>query len=306
MALPGYDDYAKMFGGGPYAVHHAMQNIDLAKQFEQERLAGQQAANKAADLANIFNEQTLGDRVASQGFQTQTAGNTARKTQMETDEFEKLAPWRENQAVTDYVIKAKKADIDAIELEAQKMMYSPDPAMQAQGRQMMMMHKDFVKMRLQHEQNMEKEKLDQTGQQDLERIRGQNRVSASSSRNKAAGTILESVQSGKVSPANAAVAFYGAAQQAMQSGDTEGYATYLQYAQTMERLAGNLKTNPMAGKPDMGQMGVPTVPPNPPAIGAPTAQPPQHSLTDVQKMYPGVPIETLKQVYKNKYGVDLK
>lgn len=45
-----------------------------------------------------------------------------------------------------------------------------------------------------------------------------------------------------------------------------------------------------------------------PQAQAPAAaqQPQAHSLSDVQKMYPGIPAEKLKEVYKKKFGVDLQ
>jgi hypothetical protein len=70
-----------------------------------------------------------------------------------------------------------------------------------------------------------------------------------------------------------------------------------------------------AGKVDVGEAtGMPTVPtqplPNvpgmaPPAAPAPASNKPA-SLADVQKMYPGVPPDKLKEAYKRKFGVDLQ
>ena len=66
-----------------------------------------------------------------------------------------------------------------------------------------------------------------------------------------------------------------------------------------------------ANKPDLGKFGIETnpVPPTPSLPGnQPKPQTPQKpsSLADVQKMYPGVPADKLKEAYKRKFGVDLQ
>ena len=67
-----------------------------------------------------------------------------------------------------------------------------------------------------------------------------------------------------------------------------------------------------APKPDLGKLGIETNPmPQPPQFGegqskpqTPTQKP--ATLADVQKMYPGVPADKLKEAYKRKFGVDLQ
>ena len=65
-----------------------------------------------------------------------------------------------------------------------------------------------------------------------------------------------------------------------------------------------------AGKPDIGAVAnLPTNPkPVPPVLGGETKPKAanKHSLSEVQKMYPGVPAEKLKEAYKKKFGVDLQ
>lgn len=46
--------------------------------------------------------------------------------------------------------------------------------------------------------------------------------------------------------------------------------------------------------------------PVPGATPTPQKEAPKASLADVQKMYPGVPVDKLKEAYKRKFGVDLK
>jgi len=76
------------------------------------------------------------------------------------------------------------------------------------------------------------------------------------------------------------------------------------------RAAGN------AGKPDVKSLGfqeqglpaAPTLGNNPavqPSTGSPAQGRPQ-SLADLQKLYPGVPPEKLKEAFKKKFGIDIK
>jgi hypothetical protein len=51
-------------------------------------------------------------------------------------------------------------------------------------------------------------------------------------------------------------------------------------------------TAPIAGVGSAGTAGTPAAP--------------QHNLAEVQKQYPGVPPAKLKELYKKKFGVDLK
>jgi hypothetical protein len=69
-----------------------------------------------------------------------------------------------------------------------------------------------------------------------------------------------------------------------------------------------------AAKPDLGALGINTNP-MPLVPGLPGAQPQQtpqpaaakpSSLADLQKLYPGVPPEKLKEAFKKKFGVDLQ
>lgn len=67
-----------------------------------------------------------------------------------------------------------------------------------------------------------------------------------------------------------------------------------------------------AGRIDPNAMGLKTGDkPVPPAVGdkapsSPTSNSKPATLADVQKMYPGVPADKLKEAYKRKFGVDLQ
>lgn len=107
-------------------------------------------------------------------------------------------------------------------------------------------------------------------------------------------------------------AYDNMAQDAQASGDQESAQFYVQkskeyadkYLQARKPLdpnavnigattGGGVQTNPMPSTA-------------PPLQRNPVENKPQHSLSDVQKMYPGIPAEVIRQKYKEKFGVDLQ
>lgn len=89
-----------------------------------------------------------------------------------------------------------------------------------------------------------------------------------------------------------------------QSGFADKAQKYATQADDIESVARAKLDASRAGKPDPAAMGVETLPPTELRSGkAPTQQ---HSLSDVSKLYPGVPPEKLREAYKKKFGVDLK
>lgn len=123
----------------------------------------------------------------------------------------------------------------------------------------------------------------------------------------AAGSILDAVKAGKLNYEKAAASFHTLA---MMADDPNERAQYEKLAGDFEKANLSAKAAGVTGKPDVGELaGIPTqAPVQVFGNGAAPAQPkPQeHSLADVQKMYPGVPPEKLKQAYKEKFGVDLQ
>lgn len=135
-------------------------------------------------------------------------------------------------------------------------------------------------------------------------IQAEARKAAASGKAKAVD-IVEQVKAGKLSFEKAAVAFDV---MAAMSDDPEEKAKYQDLAQRYE--AANLapKTAGQTGKVDLDAQGIPTTQPKL-ALTSPQGNKPTpkvNSLADVQKMYPGVPADKLREAYKNKFGVELK
>lgn len=105
---------------------------------------------------------------------------------------------------------------------------------------------------------------------------------------------------------------------AQSEKDADRKKVLLEQAQEIENIIfANRTANVVAGqggKPNVGELG--DIPVNPPAQPPQIVTPPPaaasqpkleiKSLADLQKVYPGVPPEKLRELYKKKFGVDLK
>jgi hypothetical protein len=278
MDLPKYDQYEQMFGAGPLATNYAMKDMGLAQQFQQQKLEQEKQASQKATLANQFDTENNPMLLEQQrlintgrGYANDSAGVKAR--------IDKATEGLQLDAAQQKFIKeAKQSDLDQMELQAQKWAYSPDPQQRAQGEQMLKMHKDFIKLREQDRLKADEQKRAygyssklegqrQAGAQKLQGMKADAKAAAAAG----VGNIFERVQSGKVDPAKAAVAFGSAALEAQAKGDLESANLYQNAAAKMEQLANSVKPDTQANKPDMAAVtGLPTIAPRQPTFAQPT------------------------------------
>lgn len=162
-------DYNELFGGGAMGAHYALQDRDLEMQKQQQSIKQQQ-------LANMFAEQDNPMRLEQQRLQNEQLGYTTKQKKLNLDQEMELAPLEMDEAKKKFILGAKKADLDLMQLEAQRMAYSPDKATSEEGQRLLSLHRDFIKLREQGEQK--KELVDQrtAGQIKLEAIKQPNRV----------------------------------------------------------------------------------------------------------------------------------
>lgn len=131
--------------------------------------------------------------------------------------------------------------------------------------------------------------------EEVQRLKNQDKANAT----------LEAVKAGKMGFEKAATTFTVLAD---LEPDEKMAAKYRELASQFEKANINQKTAQSQGKVDVGATtGLPTQQ-VPTVLGGTPASAPakKHSLADVQKMYPGVPADKLKQAYKEKFGVDLQ
>ncbi len=325
MDLPNYTDLGKIYEMNPGAFMEAQNQMGLARQFQDQKLLQEGHITRQKELANIFDEQNNPLRLQQRQLENEGLGLQNRGLGVDTRIKEATEGLQLNAAQAELVKKAKQSDLDAMEIQGQQWAYSqhPDPRVRererAQGEQLLRMHKDFIKLRDEQKFRAEESAKGRSHDFALEAQRAKNaqalvgaKAAAKASSDKGVKDVFDAVQSGKVSPDKAAAAFGAAALQAEAQGDADQAATYRNAAAVMEQLATTTKPDMRAGKPDLGGSGIATIPPRAPtftpgpATVAKPTQAPTTSFAEVQKQYPGVPADKLREAYKRKFGVDLK
>jgi len=139
-------DYDEMFGGGAMGAHFALQDRDLEREKAQGAIQQQNLANMFAEQNNPMRLQEQQLQLDGLGYDNQVKAQTAQ-----------LAPLKYNAEQADFIQKIKKAELDGMQLEAQRMAYSPDKAISEEGQRMLLLHRDFLKLR---EQGTQKQELE--------------------------------------------------------------------------------------------------------------------------------------------------
>lgn len=232
------------------------------------------------------------------------------KTQKELDYINATQQFKINDELAGYAKNAKQEELDEMFREGQRMLFegakANNPEMMQMGERIVMAHKDFLKLR---EQGQQKASLQDDKQAAAEE---QIRLRAALRPPKATG----GSGSGAAKPLGMDKLISSYTQKALEaeaSGDTTTAQQMWARAQAATELYSSRRPDTNAGKPSIGPSGqITTAPPRgapqlPNTSGAPAAQKPaQPSLADVQKMYPGVPADKLREAYKKKFGVDLR
>lgn len=317
--------------------------VPSAMRLEQQLAGANELNNRKAQLANMFAEENNPvlveqNRLENQAKQARLPGILAES------ESSQLKTGRERATQGDAIEAAKKRfikeasdhDLGMLENRAQQMAYSQDPATRAQGEQILRMHKDIVKQR-----ELTNAQYDRA--MGLERLRGENAVNLANVNieggkykrsGKAILTADQAIDNAKTAKERHQK-LIDAATVASQEGDEELAARYRARAEAIrpQAEAELVAVNPKPGTPDLPALGIGVNPSRPiappPALsrlqqdiqnGAQFSSPeleqrlrkaagldkPPSTLADVQKLYPGVPPEKLKEAYKKKFNVDLK
>jgi len=278
MDLPNYTDLGKIYEMNPGAFMEAQGQMGLARQFQDQKLQQENELTRSKSLANQFDEQNNPLKLENQqitnrklGYEADSSGVKSR-IDVATEGLQLDAKQKE------FVQKAKQSDLDMMEIQGQQWAYSPDPKLRTQGEQILRMHKDFVKLRDTQKFAAEESAKGRSHDFALEAQRARSAQAlvgaraAAKSEEASAGikNVFAAVQTGKVPPDKAAVAFGAAAIEARANNNNKDAALYENAASVMEQLALGLKPNPLAGKVDQGAVtGLPTTPSRPPVFQAP-------------------------------------
>lgn len=256
--FPSFDNYNSMFRGG-FAAHMAMNQLDLAKQFAEQKRRENESNIEAKTLANQFAQQRNPLLIDEQKLKL---NELQRNDQLEAEGFQDTREAQKRK----FALKLSEDKIKELEQVAQLNLYDADPEKQKKGLALLNMHKDFVKFREQEAERRITAKQENDAKIELEKLKGSNRIDLAKMNNQAKANLkaqgkrdLDLVTSGKVSPANAAAAYYA---RAMASSDEEERNTLLGIASTMEALARSTRApaDPTAGRPN-----IPGLPVNPAA-----------------------------------------
>lgn len=320
MDMPNYLDYGKMMEMNPMAYQQATDQLSLAKQFQAEKQKQAEAKSLADMMANDQSSklnpmllEAQGQINAGRGMDNQTKGM----------ELDRSKATHQQQLTLDQREMARKltdADFKEADQHIERMLRSGDQNQIQEAIKAQQYLPALLAEKRKHEREMEKTKYEQqqeTGrslernQTTLEaaRIGAQSRTDVAGMRgakDKGAVTIEERVQAGKMSPAQAAVAFHGAA---MTTDDPEKQQLYSRLAAQYETLAKQIPAAANAGKIDTPAVANLPAMQLPSAFGGgqppPAANKPQHNLADLKAMYPGKSDAEIKAAYKRKFGVDL-
>jgi len=268
----------------------------------------------AADKANILTSALSGiEQAAKQSEEAIARNSSAIKGLIESATMEAETLGKSERARALYVAglaKAKQEELDEMYREGQRMLFEGakqnNKEMMTMGERIVMAHKDFLKLREQGQQKVDLQGVKAEDAVELAKVR------ASLKPPKATG----GSGSGGAKPLGMDKLISSYTQQALEAeakGDTGTAQQMWARAQAATELYSSRRPDTNAGKPSIGPSGqITTAPPRgapqlPNTSGAPAAQKPaQPSLADVQKMYPGVPADKLREAYKKKFGVDLR
>ncbi len=319
MNLPTLADLQATYGYGDPSVYtqHAA-NQGLAQQFAQQELQKQEQDIQTSSLKNIFDEQQNPQLLEQRRLENVGLGNTNIEGGVKARRAAANEQFQLNEDQRKFALTATDQDLKAAEQHAQGEMYSGVPQRMEEAKKILDFTSAARAERAKEEASMARQKeqtrshlsgvgMQVQGQKDVTQMN----IDAGKYSKKAQATqgldgIKAAVVSGKMTAEKAAVALNGAA---MFETDPELKQKYETMASQYEQFAMNQKNALAQGKLDTGAVsGLPTRTLAPTMGGtAPATSPaPQHKLTDVAKMYPGVPLDKVKQAYKQKFGVDLQ
>lgn len=298
--------------------------------------------NQVQALQNMYKQQQTMPADIQQAYSNvgltnaQTRGQNANAAGQEYDLQEKqfLQDPRRQAMISDFATKMSTNDIQKKHNELEAQLMDPDPAVREQAQRMywmtgaMLQKKAELDTELQKAQTSANATLGAAGiganaalksmqmqidagrfaqnqpwyleMKQMQTLPGQ--IALWNTRKQQAAQQLQQYQQGTPEYAQAQEAYNYAAKEEQTARNQAGLA-----ATASAGVAAQKSPNISA----LGQNGVlqGITPPQAPTVVTPGAQPqqvPKQTLSDVQRMYPGVPADKLKQAYKAKFGVDLE
>ena len=250
MDLPTYQQYDNMFGQGPLSTMYQLKDRDLAQMFQDQKLQQERLATEKSGLDNLFQQQNDPMKLEEQSLKNRGLG-------VDTRIKEGTEAVRLDAEQKKFILSANQADLDGMEVEAQRMAYSPDERIKEDGLRLLKMHKDFIKLREQAAIDEAKQRRLFDQQERLQRMKADAAAKAAAARG------ANVAKTSNLSADKQYAEYIRLAQEAQRSGDNESAAYYFDWAQRINQDLQNRRPDPLAGKPDLGATGIPTTPPRP-------------------------------------------
>lgn len=260
MDFPQYDQYSKWFGDGPMATRYGMDQMDLAKQFQTQKYQQEGENLRKTTLANQFDEQNNPLKTQEQQLRNTGLDLANRGVGVDTRIKEATEPLQLDATQKEFINKASKADLDALEYNAQRMIYSRDPKVVEQGLELQRMHKDFTFLREQQKFTAAENEKNRAAELRAAQVRASSRGSGGSG--SPAGPI-------KMSTDQYRSILLQRMEQARAMNDKDGYAYLTQQLELVNDIKAQDRPDPLAGKPDTGAMGIPANAPRPKPVVPP-------------------------------------
>lgn len=259
FGFPQTKEIQDVFGGGVFAAHQMMNNIDIARQYQQQKMAEQEQITRQKDLANQFDMQNNPIRLRSNTADAygKELGNISKEFENQSKaRTERISSATEDlqldAAQKKLIQEASDADIKNMENIFQRMSYSANPEEQKKGLAGLQLSKEFVKIRALGEENRKTQKQIKEDQMAIVKYTQQQQTARDEAKAKAKAAITKNIDdqlaSGKVSPQNAAVALEA---QAARTADPDIRAVLMERANVMANLAQQLRPDPNVGKPNI-------------------------------------------------------
>jgi hypothetical protein len=264
FGFPQPKEIQDVFGGGVFAAHQMMNNIDIARQYQQQKMAEQEQITRSKDIANQFSlqENPIKLRQATANASNTELGNIGKQYEnLGKARTERISAATEglqlDAAQKKLIQEASEADIKNMKNMFQRMSYSANPEEQKRGLAGLQLSEEFVKIRATGEENRKTQKQIKEDQMAIVKYQQDQMTAREKAKAQAKAAITKNIDdqlaTGKVSPQNAAVALMA---QAAKTADPEVRAILVERAQVMANLAQQLRPDPSVGKPEIE--GLPT------------------------------------------------
>lgn len=272
---------SEIYGGwNPETYMQGRAQVESSNQSQGSARALEAEKAKQAGLETLFQEQNNPTRVRQgeanlQGtlYENMSKGVTGRLA-------EATEPFKLDDAKRAQALAMPEHEIKMMQAKGQQWAMSDDPALAAKGAAILQKSAAAIEARQKHKDEMEKQNLIRAsaekiaaGNQAATRYSADQRARLASSRQKIAGPLNEQLANAKNLQAKSNV-YIGAAEKARLEGDDDAVAYYTNKAR--EALQEDIAARGAAAqvgasvKPDLNQLGIPTVG----GGGAPVAQPP--------------------------------